>query len=131
MMLWLALERIQRLAPFPDYEEKSLIKELTQISAKIGSPVPLRLTFLMRESNRMDFAASSFAEAGELPGSTTPASILTFRGFGDLEELRLTEVGGEDLQADGEIGSAVEVGDAAGHRDAGDAGEVGGEGEDV
>lgn len=40
-------------------------------------------------------------------------------------------MGAEDLQSDGEVGSAIEIGGAAGHGDAGDAGEVGGDGENI
>ena len=54
-----------------------------------------------------------------------------FRGPGDLEELRLAEVGAEYLQADGEAFPSIEVGDAAGDGDARNAGEVGGEGENI
>ena len=50
---------------------------------------------------------------------------------GDAEDGRFAEVWAEDLQAGGEVFSTIEIGDAAGHGNAGDAGEVGGEGEDV
>ena len=40
-------------------------------------------------------------------------------------------MGGEDLEAGGEVFPAIEVGAAAGDGDAGDAGEVGGDGENV
>lgn len=58
-----------------------------------------------------------------------PASC--FRRFGDLQELRLAEVRAQDLEAGGQVLAAVEVGHAAGNRDAGNACEVGGKGEDV
>ena len=62
-----------------------------------------------------------------------PGHLITsvFGGAGDLQQLGLAEVGTEDLQADGEVVAAVEVGGAAGHRDAGDAGEVGRQGENI
>ena len=50
---------------------------------------------------------------------------------GDLQQFGLAEVGGEDLQADGQVVAAVEAGGAAGHGDARDAGEVGGERENI
>ncbi len=49
----------------------------------------------------------------------------------DAEELGLAKMRGEDLEADGEIFPAVEIGGAAGDGNARDAGEIRGEGEDV
>jgi hypothetical protein len=98
---------------------------------------------------RMNFPAHDPLESISPPRETTTAaspiilmtgrpfrfSKLTvsggLRGFGDLEEFRLAEVGAEDLQADGEIFSAIEIRGAAGDGDARDAGEVGGEGENI
>ena len=48
----------------------------------------------------------------------------------DLEELGLGERLAEELQADGEL-AAFEIGKSARDRDAADAGEVGGDGEDI
>ena len=54
-----------------------------------------------------------------------------FGGFGDAQEFGFLEVGGEDLEADGEVLCTIKIGGAAGHGNAGDAGKVGGEREDV
>ena len=54
-----------------------------------------------------------------------------FRRFCDAQQLGLAQMRGEDLEADGEVFPAVEVGGAAGDGNAGDAGEVGGYGENV
>ena len=48
-----------------------------------------------------------------------------------MEQFRFSQMRGEDLEADGEVFPAVEIGAAAGDGNAGDAGEVGGEGENV
>ena len=44
-----------------------------------------------------------------------------FRGLGDLEEFRLSEMRAEDLEADGEVFSVTGIDGAAGDGDAGDA----------